>query len=143
MSADGSITLVWGDGENKFRYAIGQFRELQEKINGRRQAIGAPLVGPMSLINLLREKDAWPDDVRDILRIGLVGGGMTVTEAHRKLVLYFDSSAPADHMLTAYYVLIAGFIGVPEDELKKKTEQKQETSTTLSDSPKSTGPGLQ
>lgn len=142
MSADGSITLVWGDGENKFRYAIGQFRELQEKVNARRQTIAAPLVGPMALINLLRMKDAWPDDVRDILRIGLVGGGLTPQEAHRKLVLYFDPTPPAEHMLTAYYVLVAGFIGVPEDELKKKTAEG-ETSTPQSNSPKSTAQALQ
>ena len=41
MSADGSITLPWGDGDHVFRLAIGGFRELQEKVNGRRVAIGA------------------------------------------------------------------------------------------------------
>ena len=142
MSADGSITLVWGDGENKFKYAIGQFRELQEKVNQRRLHMGWPLIGPMELINLLRDKAAWPDDIRDVLRIGLVGGGMTIAEAHRKLVLYFDGSPPLNHMLPAYLVLAAGFIGVPEDELKKK---KAETTiaTDHSNSPKSTGPALQ
>jgi Phage tail tube protein, GTA-gp10 len=143
MSADGSVTTVWGDGENKFRFAIGQFRELQEKINARRIHIGAPLVGPMTLINSLRQQDTWPDDVRDILRIGLVGGGLTAAEAHRKLVLYFDNSPPAEHMVTAYMILVAGFIGVPEDEIKKKAPETTETKTSQSDSQESTGPVLQ
>lgn len=146
MSADGSVTLVWGDGENKFRYGIGQFRELQEKINQRRLAIGAPLVGPMSLINLLRARDAWPDDVRDVLRIGLTGAGMSIGDAHRKLVSYFDPAPPLEHMLPAYTVLLAGFVGVPEDQLsvKKKTTRKPRMrSTSRSSSPNSTEPALQ
>lgn len=143
MSADGSITLVWGDGENKFRFAIGQFRELQEKINHRRLAIGAPLVGPMSLLNLLKSSDAWPDDVRDVLRIGLVGGGMPVADAHRKLVNYFDSAPPLEHMLPAFTVLLAGLAGAPEDQSSKKKTKETVTTSPPSSSPKSTAPALQ
>ena len=92
MSADGSISLIWGDGEHVFRLAIGQFRELQEKVNGRRLALGGQMVGPMSLLNQLRANDAWPDDIRDVLRLGLIGGGMKPPEAHRMLVSYFDAN---------------------------------------------------
>jgi hypothetical protein len=140
VSADGSVTLVWGDGETKFRFAIGQFRELQEKVNARRIAIGAAPVGPMSLLALLRAQDAWPDDVRDVLRIGLVGAGMPIKEAHRKLVSYFDSSPPFEHMLTGYAVLFAGLVGVPDED---KTDAKKKTTSTptpRSTSEKSTGP---
>lgn len=143
MSADGSVTLVWGDGENKFRYAIGQFRELQEKVNQRRLAIGAPLVGPMSLLNLLRTNDAWPDDVRDVLRIGLTGAGMTIAAAHVKLVRYFDSTPPLEHMVPAFTVLLAGLAGAPEDEVSSKKKTSTKTSTPPSNSPSSTGPALQ
>lgn len=138
MSADGSVMLVWGDGENKFRYAIGQFRELQEKINHRRVAIGAPIVGPMSLLAMLRAQDAWPDDVRDVLRIGLVGAGMSVKDAHLKLASYFDGKPPLEHMLTAYAALFSGLVGVPEEpkeDVKKKTKL---TKTSRSTSAKST-----
>lgn len=146
MSADGSITLVWGDGENKFRYAIGQFRELQEKINGRRMAIGAPLVGPMTMLKLLQANDAWPDDIRDVLRIGLTGAGMSVADAHRKLVAYFDRRPPLESMLTAHTVLLAGLAGVPDDEIVAKKKRKKTVkadTTNPSASPSSTGPVLQ
>jgi hypothetical protein len=128
MSADGSITLIWGDGENKFRFAIGQFRELQEKINTRRVAIGAPVVGPMTVLAALRTNDAWPDDVRDVLRIGLVGAGMSTQEAHRKLVMYFDGRPLLENVLAASAVLLAGLVGDPTDEedLKKKKETPSE-----------------
>lgn len=124
MSADGSITLLWGDGENRFRYAIRAWRELQEKVNGRRHAMGLELIGPMTLLMDVRSGNAWPDDVRDILRIGLVGGGLSIAQAHRKLVNYFDETPPYAHNLVAFKVLEAGLIGDPNDEieLKKKTE---------------------
>jgi hypothetical protein len=134
VSADGSLRLFWGDGEQTFRFAIGQFRELQENINKRRVAIGAPMVGPMSLVRLLQANDAWPDDVRDVLRLGLIGGGMKPADAHRLMTHYFDAVPPLENMKPAFTVLLA-------EEAKKKTT---ETMTKApSDSRKSTAPGLQ
>lgn len=141
MSADGSIALVWGDGElHVFRFGIGQFRELQEKVNGRRIAIGAPMVGPMSLVRLLQANDAWPDDVRDVIRIGLLGGSKPSGDVHRLMVNYFDPVAPLNHMRTAFTVLMAGLAGAPEDtdDSKKKTMGK--TKTPPSNSHESTEP---
>lgn len=143
MSADGSVTLVWGDGENKFRFAIGQFRELQEKVTKRRVDLGLPGIGPLTLLNSLRAQDAWPDDVRDVLRIGLVGAGMPIKDAHKKLSLYFDGKPPLEHMLVAYACLFAGLVGVPdeaEEELKKKTMPSKTTDPSTSES--STEPAL-
>lgn len=144
MSADGSITMFWGDEEYKFRYAIGQFRELQEKVNERRTRIGAPLIGPMALLSTLRANDAWPDDVRDVLRIGLVGAGMQPKDAQAKLIRYFDNRPLLENMLPAFTVLFAGLVGDPaekiaEDDAKKKTA---ETPTSQSSSVKSTEPAL-
>ena len=143
MSADGGVTLIWGDGENKFRFAIGQFRELQERINQRRVAIGAPLVGPMTLLASLRANDAWPDDVRDVLRIGLIGGGMPLKEAARKLSLYFDNKPPFESMLTAYAALFAGLVGAPDPNAVEETvKKKTPTSSVQSTSESSTEQGL-
>jgi hypothetical protein len=139
MSADGSITFVVFDGENKFRFAIGQWRELQEVINNRRIAMGQPPIGPKTLLDDLGRSDCWPDDMRHIFRIGLVGAGMSITEAHRKLVLYFDPTPPYWHNEPAYRVLAAGLLGAPTDpisDLKKKTE----TEAASSSSPTSTEP---
>lgn len=144
MSSDAKVTIFWGDGDNDFRFGIGQFRELQQKVNGRRQEIGAPLIGPMSLLNTLRTNDAWPDDVRDVLRIGLVGAGMDPKVAHQKLVTYFDKRPLLENMLPAFSVLFAGLVGDPAegpDASKKKTEAR--TSTSPSPSESSTGPVLQ
>jgi hypothetical protein len=122
MSADGGATVFWGAGETAFRIGIGEFRELQERINGRRGAFGLPAIGPQTFANQIRTNDAWPDDVRDVLRIGLIGAGMKPAEAHRQLVQYFDRRPPADSYKAAFAVFVAAFLGVPGDEIiKKKT----------------------
>lgn len=142
MSVDASVDLVWGDGEHKFRFAIGQFRELQEKVNIRRIAIGANPVGPMMLLNSLRLNDAWPDDVRDVIRLGLIGGGMKPPDAHRQMVNYFDGTPLLTHMKTAHAILLTGMVGALDDPIDIKKKSK-ETSTNQSDSPGSTAQVLQ
>ena len=123
MSADGSVEVFFGDGIKRFRLGIGEFRELQEKVNGRRLEMGLTAIGPTTLANLLRANDAWPDDVRDVLRIGLVGGGMKAPEVHRLLSRHFDGRPPLEFYLVAFTVLMAAFFGVAGDEIesKKKT----------------------
>lgn len=123
MSADGSVTLFFGDQEYPFRIRIGEFRELQEKVNRRRVEMGLNPVGPTTLANSLRANDAWPDDARDVIRIGLVGGGMEPAKAHRMMTMYFDAKSPLQFYLTAFTVLMAAFVGVEGDEIgvKKKT----------------------
>jgi hypothetical protein len=142
MSSDGSVTLFFGDGDQRFRIGIGEFRELQEKVNKRRIEMGLGPVGPTTLANLLRANDAWPDDMRDVLRIGLVGGGMKPVDAHRMLVLYFDDKPPINFYLTAFTVLMAAFVGVEGDEVqvKKKTTPTDQTSPSSSPTYTATAP---
>lgn len=142
MSVDGSVTIFWGDGDHAFKFGIGQFRELQESINKRRLAIGAPMVGPMSLVRLLQANDAWPDDVRDVLRIGLTGAGMKRADAHLLMTHHFDPIPPLENMKPAFTVLLAGLAGAPGegDESKKKKATMMEAQSS---SRESTEPALQ
>lgn len=122
----GSIELIWGSGPQIFRFGLGQFRTLQENVNRRRLAIGAPLLGPMDLVEALRAKNVWPDDLRDILRIGLIGGGLSPRDAHLEMAQSFDDTPPLEHVKPALAVLLSGLIGPPvavdDDEAKKKTK---------------------
>lgn len=139
MSADGSIELTWADAERRFRIAIGEFRSLQESVNARRIAIEAQPIGPSALLHALRTNNAWPDDVRDVLKAGLVGGGETYQAAQRLLARHFDNKPLLEHMKVAFLVLLAALVGVPDDEpgSKKKTETMMEK-TDQSDSPRFT-----
>ena len=111
---------------------------MQERVNARRAAANLPGVGPTTLANAIRTNNAWPDDVRDVLRIGLVGAGMPGGEAHLKLVQYFDRRPPADSYLVAFAVLVGAFLGVPGDEIDVKKKTTTPDPTGPSPSPAST-----
>ena len=144
MSADGSVELTWADELRKFRIAIGEFRDLQESVNARRVTIGAEPIGPSAMLNLMRTNNAWPDDVRDVLKAGLIGAGMTFEKAQRLLVRHFDNKPLLAHTKTAFLVLLAALVGVPDDEPAKKkiaetaTDETETDETSQSDSPSST-----
>lgn len=138
MSADGSIELVWADETRRFRIGIGEFRSLQESVNSRRVLIGAQPVGPGGLLDLLRTKNAWPDDVRDVLKAGLIGGGLEFQEANKLLVRHFDGKPLLEHSKTAFPVLLAALVGVPDDEPSKKKTKMKSGKTDQSNSLSST-----
>lgn len=129
MSSDGATEIFWGGETRRFKFGIGQFRELQDRINSRRVKIGATLIGPMALVLELRNKNAWPDDVRDVLRIGLSGGGVPAEDAHRLCATYFDDFTThsfVENTVVAHAALLAGLVGPPApdnetDGSKKKT----------------------
>lgn len=138
MSRDGSITLDWGNDSHRFRLGIGELRELQEAVNGRRAKIGAPLVGPGTLWRSLPTYDAWPDDVREIVRIGLIGGGMKPVEALSLVRRYVDARPLAESSVHAQLILGAALFGPPDEALEGKDEAAETTTTTGSASLPST-----
>lgn len=111
-SRDASLDVLFGDGEHKFRLAIGELRELEEKRDA-----GSPLI-----LRRLLTGEWWVDDVREVIRLGLVGGGMPATDA-TKLVKRYVEDRPAWHenALIASTTLGAALMGV-EDEEPGKSE---------------------
>lgn len=71
MSRSGKTRLEFGPGEQVFRLAFGELVELQETTG----------FGP-GLIQENLAKNAWAArDISEVLRIGLIGGGMESTKA--------------------------------------------------------------
>jgi hypothetical protein len=136
VSADGSITLVWGGDERRFRLAIGQLRELQEVINKNR---GAHPIGPWSLWKLVGAGDAWPDELREVIRLGLIGGGERLELVPGLIKRYVDERPLLESRPVAQAILGTALLGVPDDPVGKKPQPETSTTeTTLSDSPLST-----
>ena len=71
MSRNAEVTLAWGDGEYKFRLGIGEVRELQEKTS----------CGPYFLLGRVDGGQWFIDDLRETIRIGLIGGGLEPVKA--------------------------------------------------------------
>jgi hypothetical protein len=146
MSAeDGSITLQFGDADYTFRIAFGQWRELQETVNAPRLACNHPVVGPMELLQLLNTFNAWPHDVREVIRLGLIGGGMKPDRALVLVKRYVEGRPHGDAIMTARVVLHIAMFGPPDDQTgKAKAPARPEaTASDLSGSQNSTVSALQ
>jgi hypothetical protein len=124
-NGDGAVMLDWGGETRRFRLAIGQFRELQEAINRPRVAIGAQPIGPNTFFHLLANGDAWPHEVREVIRLGLIGGGTPIAQVPNLMRRYFDERPLPDSTLIAPGIFAAGYAGPPEDPVGKKPEAEE------------------
>jgi hypothetical protein len=129
MSADGSVEIDWADGTHKFRLPIGALRELQDKTNA----------GPAQILNRFRDNTWRVDDVREVIRLGLIGGGMKPLDALTLVVRYVDNRPLMESFHTAFSVIAVALVGVPEDN-PASSGKAQSESQSGSASPTSTAP---
>lgn len=143
---DGSVSLAFGGAEHTFRIAFGQWRELQEAINGPRLAVGEPVLGPMSLLRAMLDGNAWPADVREVIRLGLIGGGMKPDRALVLVKRHVEAKPYFEQLPVARTVLQVAMFGPPDDLVGKgaaSSTPEATTPTTASGSDTSTASALQ
>jgi len=113
MSPNGKIEFVWGDGEHSFNVAkITHALELEGKCG----------CGVAEIFSRLRESRWHINDVRETIRIGLIGGGMEPVKAHVLVKRYVDERPWSESIQAATLILMAAMVGVPGDEVGKKPE---------------------
>lgn len=125
MSRDASVTLEWADGEYTFRLRQGELIELQEKTDA----------GPMWVLNRMMqptpENRGWRvEDIREVIRLGLIGGGMEPVKALKLVRTYVESRPPMENLLFAQSILAAGIMGVPDDQPQKKSGRPRKSTTS-------------
>lgn len=133
MSRGGDTTLACWDGEHTFRLRIGELRILQEKCNA----------GPQTIANRLRDGGWMVDDVREALRLGLIGAGVEQDKARMLVVEHVDNVPLAENLVTAHAVVMASIYGVEDESLGKPLPAKETENavrTESSPSPDSTEP---
>ncbi|MFZ5674281.1 MAG: gene transfer agent family protein [Pseudomonadota bacterium] len=132
MSRDAAISLKWADGTYRFRLSIGQIRELQEKVDA----------GPAWVLDRIRTGGWRVDDLRETIRLGLIGGGAKPGDALKLVERYVDTQPLADSVAPAMVILSAALFGAPDGERpgKRKAAERQakSPSTESSASPPST-----
>ena len=128
VSRDASIDIVWGDGERRFRLAIGQLRELQEKCDA----------GPAEILDRLASRRWRINDVRETIRLGLVGGGMPPAEAHRTIARYVDGRPWLESVPVAHAIVLAALIGAPDEPAGNGEAARAKSEADASPSPLST-----
>lgn len=111
MDGSGKVELMWGDGDHVFRLPLRQLRELQDKTD----------CGPETLYRRIVDGSWRVQDLRETIRLGLIGGGMDEVVAAKLVKLYFDDSPMLKHKPTAQAILLVALVGPPDDTQQKKT----------------------
>jgi hypothetical protein len=124
--ADGSgaIRFDWADGEHVFRLALAQLRELQDRTG----------VGPQALADRLAGRDWRIDDLRETIRLGLIGGGMDPLDALARVRTYVDARPLLESVYPAWRIVNAALMG-PTDDQPGKKEAPPPAATTEADGP--------
>jgi hypothetical protein len=120
----GLIATDWADGTYSFRLAYGQWLELQESCN----------CGPLELyVNLLQRR--WRvQHLREIIRVGLIGGGTDPATALRLVRRHVEERPLLESVPLALQIMAAS-LSLPDGET-----QPGEAEAAESDSPESTSP---
>jgi hypothetical protein len=105
MSRDAAIDLDWADGTYRFALRWGQLAELQEKTDA----------GPYVVLHRLHSHQWRVEDISNVIRLGLIGGGMEPSAALRKVRAYVEARPPLENHPYAIAVLSAGLLGAPEE----------------------------
>ena len=130
MSSDGSITRAWGDGEHRFRLRIGELRELEAK----REA------GAFEIYSRLASGSWRVDDIVEVLRLGLIGGGIAPVMALGLTAKYVTPTSFLENVVAAREVLLCALFGDPADAVGKAIGAATETPADEPGSPSTSAP---
>jgi len=102
---DASVTLTWADGDYTFRLGWGELETLQEAVDA----------GPWVVLERLANRQCRVGDILNVIRLGLIGGGLTPVDALKLVREYVEKRPPAENLLHAYSILSTALHGSPEE----------------------------
>ena len=106
MGRNADVTLDWADGTYRFRLAWAQLIELQEQCDA----------GPFVVLARLASNQWRMEDVTNVIRLGLIGGGLEPTKALKLVRDYVESRPPLENAPLARGVLEIAIRGVPDEQ---------------------------
>jgi len=143
----GLIRLPFGNGEYDFNVARHkQLFELQDKcgLTGIGEGGEALLIpsGPKEIFNRLRAERWRECDVREPIRLGLIGGGMTPDEVGKLMREFIDDQALGEFVPLAGRIMFAACYGVQGDDVGKPKAEgtTSEVQDSTSSAPQPTEP---
>lgn len=129
MNNQGETTLAWGDGIYSFRLTMNGIVELEQICN---EGIG-------TIVARVSSGGIWVRDVRETIRLGLVGGGMEPAKAVKLVSRYVDDLAEfpiATNIPFARAILLAAYVGFESSPLAEAAE----VTTSAAESPPASTP---
>lgn len=123
MSRLGAVDLDFGDGTYSFRLRMRELIELDEKCE----------VGPQKMLIEMSDNNARVTWVREIVRLGLIGGGEKPTDALKLVRNYVDERPFMESVLHAQAILGAAVVGFPDDAPPEKQQAPEADDQTQTD----------
>ncbi len=121
----GTRRIIWHGGEHDFCLAaIGNMLALEEVCKA----------GLAVIYGRLASGNWYVNDIRETIRLGLIGAGTKPDEAMRLVKVSVDGNPRglAESVLTAMAIIEAVIIGVPDDPVGKNQAPEAETQATVS-----------
>lgn len=137
MSAVGTRRIIWSNGEDDFCAAkIGTILAIEEKCNAGVGEVYARLINGTWRIC----------DVREVIRLALIGGGMDSKTAQKTVEIHVDMNPEGlvPSIILAQSILEAVLVGVKDDDIVGKetaveaTDPESSMTTDASAAPQST-----
>lgn len=107
MTRDASITLPFADGDYTFRLAWGELTKLQEACDA----------GPFLIWSDLLNGQWRVEQITNVIRLGLIGGGRQPEEALKLVRGYVEDRPPLQTLALAQGILGAALQGAPDETL--------------------------
>ncbi len=129
MGRHAAIELDWGDGTYTFRLGLDELEELEEKADAGIFALARKMSPDVQL--------ARSREIREVIRLALIGGGMPAVDALRKVRRYLDERPLDESRDTAYAIVLAALARVHGKELADDPGERPAAEPTGSTSPPS------
>ncbi|WP_294932176.1 gene transfer agent family protein [uncultured Paracoccus sp.] len=100
-----AVVLRWPGGEHAFRLGLGELRALQQKTD----------CGPEFILHKITTGRWMIDELREVLRNGLIGAGLSPVEAMKLVDRTFEDT-PAISFKAPAVELLAAYLYGPEDD---------------------------
>lgn len=108
----GLVTLDWADGTHDFRLGLAEIEEIEAKFDRSLFVIAGALGA----------RTAKVSEIREVVRVGLIGGGMKPVDALAKVRRYLDERAIEESRDVAYAIVLAGLMRVNTDAPQGEAE---------------------
>lgn len=130
MNRHGATEMDWADGTYTFRLGLSEIEELERKRDLSIFQIGTRLSPEV--------RQARSTDIIEVIRLGLIGGGMKPVDALALVRKYVDERPLDENRDTAYAIVLAGLMRVHSSELEKPSGEAEAPEPNASTSAHST-----
>jgi hypothetical protein len=143
MSRFGEVRLDWGgEPEQAFRLGIGQIGKLHEKVDAGPLYIASCCMVSLAALAAHKARDfvglsrigldrtAELPMVREVMLQGLLGAGMEMQDATKRVREFVDERPLTENLVAAYEVCMASVVGVEDEKAMGEPQAASEASPT-------------